>query len=318
LSFIAPRYLKAIAVLAVIGMLVLALIGSRVAGHLSRQLSRPLDELVGWTALIQRGEPLPEGALGRGAPEFETLRQRMRTMARALERAREQALEAERSEAFRETARRVAHELKNPLTPIRFAVERLRREVPPELAETVDVLAAESERLEEMARSFAQFGRLPDGPAADIDLAEMVRWTARAAIPAHMPLQVTVEDGLPMLHGHHDALTRALSNVLLNAVEACQDGGEVAVRVSRARMRQEDAVEIAVRDTGCGIPPDKLARIWEPYVTYKKGGTGLGLAIARQTVSAHRGMVDAVSVAGQGTEIRFILPVTGAQTTERL
>jgi signal transduction histidine kinase len=119
--------------------------------------------------------------------------------------------------------------------------------------------------------------------------------------------------------------SRALGNVLLNAVDACEgdgvsangapsngDGGtrgEIVIRVSRARAG--DAVELAVRDTGCGIPPDRLARIWEPYVTHKTHGTGLGLAIARQTVAAHGGTVDAVSAVGRGTEIRFILPVAG-------
>ena len=98
----------------------------------------------------------------------------MRTMARELDEGRRRALDAERAEAFRESARRFAHELKNPLTPIRFAVERLRRSAPDDLRDTVEVLAEESARLETMARSFAQFGRLPDGPAAEIDVADLV------------------------------------------------------------------------------------------------------------------------------------------------
>src|SRR5207342_2074402 len=99
------------------------------------------------------------------------------------ETARARELEAERASALRESARQVAHELKNPLTPIRFAVERLRRDTPPELAETVEVLSIESQRLDEMARSFAQFGRLPEGPRAEVDMGELARYTARATIP---------------------------------------------------------------------------------------------------------------------------------------
>jgi signal transduction histidine kinase len=288
-----------------------------VAGHLSRQLSRPIDELVGWTALIRAGSPLPEGSDPRGAPEFGTLRTGMRTMARELALGRQRALEAERARAFRETAQRVAHELKNPLTPIRFAVERLRRDASPELAETVEVLAVESQRLEAMAKSFALFGRLPDGPAADVDVGEMVRQTARTAVPEHVPVSLHLEADLPMVRGHYDSLSRALSNVLLNAVDACGPDGAIAVSVSRARIDGKgDAVQVAVRDTGCGIAPETLARIWEPYVTHKVGGTGLGLAIARQTVTAHGGAVDAVSAVGQGTEVRFILPVAGARAPE--
>jgi signal transduction histidine kinase len=316
-SYLATRAMRIVILAAIIGLILLTLVASRVAGHLSRQLSRPLDELVGWTALIRAGAPLPDASDPRGAPEFGTLRQRMRTMARELAMGRQRALEAERARAFRETAQRVAHELKNPLTPIRFAVERLRRDVTPELEETVEVLAVESQRLEAMARSFALFGRLSDGPAADVDVGEMVRQTARTVVPEHVPVTVTVEEGLPMVRGHHDALARALANVLLNAVDACEGGGAVGVSVSRARSDERgEAVQIAVRDTGCGIPPEKLERIWEPYVTHKVGGTGLGLAIARQTITAHGGAVDAVSAVGQGTEIRFIVPVAGAGPTE--
>src|SRR5213596_804490 len=97
------------------------------AGHLSRQLSRPIDELVGWTQLIRRHEPLPIGALMRGAPEFEALRQALRELAGALAAARDRELEAERLRAFREVARRVAHEIKNPLTSMRIAVDQLQR-----------------------------------------------------------------------------------------------------------------------------------------------------------------------------------------------
>jgi two-component system, NtrC family, nitrogen regulation sensor histidine kinase NtrY len=308
----ASRILVGTALLAV---LVIGIGASRVAGHLSRNLSRPLQEIVGWTARIGRGEPLPTTPPRRGAPEFEVLRGRMREMASELELGRARALEAERSAALRESARQVAHELKNPLTPIRFAVERLRRDAPPELAETVDVLATESQRLEAMARSFAQFGRLPEGPRAEVDMGELARYTARATIPPELGGNVDIAADVPMIHGHHDALARALSNVMLNAVDACKSerGGTVSVRVRRASLTGRDSVEVAVSDTGCGIPSDRLARIWDPYVTSKTGGTGLGLAIARQTVMAHDGAVAADSVVGSGTEIRFVLPVDGSR-----
>ena len=296
-------------------VLIMGAIASGVAGHLSRNLSRPLQELVGWTERIGRGEALPTTKPRRGAPEFQVLRARMRDMAGELELGRMQALEAERSAALRESARQVAHELKNPLTPIRFAVERLRRDASPALAETVEVLAIESQRLENMARSFAQFGRLPEGPRAEIDVAELVRYTARATIPPEIDVQVDVAEDLPMIAGHHDALARALSNVMLNAVDACRSAnrehGRVGVRVRRAKLGERESVEVAVSDTGCGIPSDRLPRIWDPYITSKPGGTGLGLAIARQTVLAHDGRVEAESTPGEGTEIRFVLPVGG-------
>src|SRR5947209_16876191 len=148
--------------------------GVRLAGHLSRQLSRPIDELVGWTRLIRRRMPLPAGPPTHGAPEFEALRQALRELATALDQAREQELEAERLRAFREVARRVAHEIKNPLTAMRIAVDQLERPGGAGAggrAETaIQVLGAETDRLERLAKEFSEFGRLPEGPQSEVDL----------------------------------------------------------------------------------------------------------------------------------------------------
>lgn len=307
-QFLAKRAVAVVLTLGIIGFGLLVLVASRVAGHLSRQLSRPLDELVGWTTHIAHGEPVPPSEV-RGAPEFGVLRDRMRSMAGELESARARELEGERLRVFRETARRVAHELKNPLTPIRFAIARLRSESPPALRETVEVLEVESERLERLARDFAQLGRMTEGPTSDVDVGELARYAARAAVPAHIPVRVVVEEALPLVRGHHDALSRALSNVLLNAVDACADGGRIDIDVRReSRNGNAGAVRLTVRDEGCGIAADRLEGIWEPYVTTKPGGTGLGLAIVRQTIEAHGGAVKAASAPGRGTEIHFILP----------
>jgi len=308
-GFIFRRAAAVAGVMALLSFALLLVVASRVAGHLSRSLSRPVQELVGWTDHIAKAEPIPETGVKRGAPEFEVLRTRMREMAEQLDQGRRVALEAERVSALREAARQVAHELKNPLTPIKFAVARLRKDAPPILQESVEVLSVESARLEEMARSFAQFGRLPEGPLAPLDVGELARYTAKSSVPDSVPLEVSVANDLPLVDGHHEALARALSNVMINAAEACKEGGTIAVDVSKISRNGGSAVALTVSDTGCGIPADKLARIWEPYVTYKAGGTGLGLAIARQTVLAHQGEVSAESQPGRGTTIRFILPV---------
>ncbi|MEO8576685.1 MAG: HAMP domain-containing sensor histidine kinase [Gemmatimonadales bacterium] len=313
-NFIASRSVRIVAILGIFSLALFGFASTRVAGHLSRQMSRPLDEIVGWTARIGRGDPLPprDAPAARGAPEFATLRERMRDMASAIDVGRKRAAEAERFKAYRESARRVAHELKNPLTPIRFAIARLRRDVQPELHETVDVLSTESRRLERIAKAFAEFGKLPEGPSAEIDVAELVRYAAAAGVPPEVEVGVTADDDLPRVLGHHDALAAALSNVILNAVDACDGSGRIAVRASHARLDGRDAVEIFVSDTGKGIAAEDLEHIWDPYVTHKPGGTGLGLAIARQAVLAHDGTVDARSTLGEGTQIRFILPALPA------
>ena len=309
-GFLVPRTVRLIALGALVLLVGVAIGASRVAGHLARQLSRPLDELVGWTGLVRAGQPLPAATPRRGAPEFEVLRSGMRRMASELETGRRRALDAERAEAFRESARRFAHELKNPLTPIRFAVDRLRRGAPPALHDTVEVLAEEAGRLETMARAFAQFGRLPDGPAADVDLGDLVTRAVHATVPHTMAARVDLAPDLPLVRGFHDPLVRAVTNVLLNAVEACGSTGTLHVAVETVTTPDGPAVRVGVRDDGPGIDPDALPRIFDPYVTSKAGGTGLGLAIVRQTVEAHGGTVEASSSAGAGTEIAFLIPVT--------
>src|SRR2546425_6348235 len=139
----------------------------RLADHLSRQLSRPIDELVGWTRLIRRREPLPAGEAVRGAPEFEALRQALRELASTLDQARHKELEAERLRAFREVARRVAHEIKNPLTSMRIAVDQLGRSGGPVdgRATAVEVLAAETRRLERLPQGVS--GGRPPPPGAE-------------------------------------------------------------------------------------------------------------------------------------------------------
>jgi len=130
-----------------------------------------------------RAAPCGGGELAaRGAPEFEALRQALRELADTLAAARDRELEAERLRAFREVARRVAHEIKNPLTSMRIAVDQMRRTIGPTDGRTetaVQVLEAETDRLERLAREFADFGRLPEGPQSEIDLSELLEELGR-------------------------------------------------------------------------------------------------------------------------------------------
>ena len=315
-SFIASRAGRVVIVVGMFFLLLVGFIGARVAGHLSRQMSRPLDEIIRWAALIGRGEALPprDAPVARGAPEFATVRERMREMADAIDAGRKRTAEAERLRAYRESARRVAHELKNPLTPIRFAIARINRDASPELRESIDVLEIETERLERIARAFAEFGRLPEGPSSEIDVAELVRYSA-SSVPPGIEVSVNAPENLPIVLGHHDALAGALSNVILNAADACDGKGQIRIVASQAKLDGRDAVQIDVVDTGKGIAPDQVQRIWDPYVTEKEGGTGLGLAIARQAVLAHDGTVEAQSTLGKGTRIRFIIPALSSDGT---
>ncbi|HEX5724676.1 MAG TPA: HAMP domain-containing sensor histidine kinase [Longimicrobiaceae bacterium] len=288
---------------------VLLFLALRASRGIGRRLSRPVEELAGWAGLVARREPLPPAHPDEGeSSEFGVLRTAFRAMAGELEASRARELEAERTRTWIAMARRVAHELKNPLTPMQLAVRTLERAAPTQgpAREAVEVIAAESARLEELARAFAQFGRLPEGAPSEIDLRELLDYLLRTHLPpaAHPRLRAPVD--LPPVRGHYDALSRAFANLLLNAGDAVASNGGGSVQVV---VRAGDgAVEVRVLDGGAGIPPEHLERIWEPDFTTKSRGTGLGLALVKQTVLAHGGEVSARNRPEGGAEFRVLLP----------
>lgn len=269
----------------------------RFGGHLSRQLSRPIEELIGWTGNIRLMQPLPPDRPRRGAPEFAALRTALRDMASSLERARAQEIEAERLRAFRETARRVAHEMRNPLTPIRLAVAELVRSGRAEHQEVIEVLVTESGRLEQLAREFTEFGRLPEGPVAPVDFTELLAELARTSLPTTITARLDLDPRTPVLLGHFDPLRRAFSNLLRNAVEA---SGESGVLDITATTDDGGGVRIEISDRGPGIPVEEAERIFDPYFTGKPGGTGLGLALVKQTIEMHGGTIGVKQTPGGG------------------
>ncbi len=277
----------------------------RLGGHLSRQLSRPIDELVGWTGHIARHESVPSQETPRGAPEFESLRVALRAMAAELEQGRARELETERLRAFGEVARRVAHEMKNPLTPIGFAVKALAAHARPDQAEPIEVLAAETDRLHRLAKEFAELGRLPEGPPADVDLGELLQELLRTAVPDVVTTTLQVHPGTPHIHGHYDPLRRAFSNLLRNAVEAMEGSGRLDIRIAPGA----GGVIVAIADHGPGIPAHQRAQVFEPYWTTKEQGTGLGLALVRQTAAAHGGTVEVRDTPGGGAT--FVVMLSG-------
>jgi len=312
------------AVVIVFGALVMTA-SVRLAGHLSRQLSRPIDELVGWTRLIRRRMPLPAGPATRGAPEFEALRQALRELATALDAAREKELEAARLRAFREVARRVAHEIKNPLTSMRMAVDQLRRSggqtdpkgLPSAVSDAtasgrgraavaVEVLEDETKRLERLAKEFAEFGRLPEGPRSEVDLVDLLIDLGRSAVPPEVQVSVRANGEPCRLLGQYDPLRRAFSNLLRNAAEAM--GGRGAIEVDLRRDGSGLAVTIA--DHGHGVPEELRQRVFEPYFSTKRDGTGLGLALVRQTIEAHNGTITVSDTPGGGATFSIVLSTT--------
>jgi signal transduction histidine kinase len=289
-----------LAILAVAIVLVLASLA--LARRWSNLVSAPIEELVDWARRIQQRESLPRNDVHGGAPEFAALKAAMREMSAALHEAHRQELEQERLIAFRETARRVAHEMRGPLTATRLAIQQLTSECD---RTAVSVLADETERLERMARAFSDFGRLPEGPAAEIDMAELVSSAVTAAVPAGVRVRADIPSNLTIT-GHYEPLRRAVQNVLLNSVDA-MEGGSISIAVQLVG----DQVELIIADSGPGIPDEIRAQIFDPYFTTKSKGTGLGLALVRQTVHAHGGKVEVRPSHTGGATIAMTFPRTG-------
>lgn len=314
-EYLNARALRIIPAFAALLALLLIWMALRSARGIARALASPINELVGWSALIGREQPLPPRTVEEVGPgEFAVLREAFRRMADELAASRTRALEAERARTWVTMARGVAHELKNSLTPLQLALRSLERgsgSADPAAREPLEVATAEAARLEELARSFAHFGHLPEGPKSEVDLVEQLDYLLRTHLPASIEHELDAAPDVPRVTAHHDALSRAFANLLLNSAEAMGDGpGRISVALSSA----DGTVTVRVRDTGPGIPPEQLGRIWEPDFTTKTRGSGLGLAIVRQTVQAHGGTIRAANRPEGGAEFEVELPVAGARS----
>lgn len=309
-SFIERRLSAAAPLLVGSAILLLVLVALTVSRRLAHEMASPVQELVSWAGRLGRGEPLPadEGRRRTAPAEIEVLRGALRSASQEIESARRRDLEAERTRAWGEMARRVAHEMKNPLTPLRLAAHRIARQSPDDadMLDAAAVIREETDRLDELARGFAALGRPAPGPATEVDLRELLGSLLETDVPA--PIRHSIDaTGTSSVLGHYDGLQRAFRNLVRNAVEAVQDGdgSRVEVRIEEG----PDDVRVAVRDDGPGIPPDLAEAIFEPDRTLKARGTGLGLAIVHQVSAAHGGSVSARNrTDGRGAEFIVRLP----------
>lgn len=313
-AFIGSRFAGALPAIALGIALVLTLLAWAVSRRLARQLAGPARDLVGWTGRLAREQPLPppDAAEAREPREFRILRESFRIAESELSGSRSRALAAERVRVWGEMARRVAHEMKNALTPLRLAVHRLAGESSPALRESVQVVDEETRRLEELAAAFAALGRPPAGPVSDVDLPELLQSLLRSDTAAPTAFEVQTRGDVPLVAGHYDELVRLFRNLIRNAVEA-MDGQHEGRRIDVVVEPLADAggrfVRVDIADRGVGFDAAAADRLFEPDFTTKSRGTGLGLALARQTVRAHGGELSAAPRAGGGAVFTVRLPV---------
>jgi len=306
-ELIADRALTLLPLLALVLAVLIGGLSFWVARQLSRGFSRPINDLVGWTELIGNDEPLPTPGPSdsRGVQEFALLRDALRTMAKDLEEGRREAIQAAKLRSWTEMARGVAHELKNPLTPMRLAATNVSRMETDAAQEAGAVLLEEIARLDEMARTFSQFGKMPEGPPSEVDLTELLQLLVQQHEGVGSALSFIPSTGLPLVTAHYEALLRCFRNLLLNAIDAAGENGKVEVRA----WWEEGFVKVEIRDTGPGLPSEHLEEIWDPDFTTKSRGTGLGLPMVRQTIAAHQGRVEGRNNPEGGAVFLVELPV---------
>lgn len=259
-------------------------------------------------------------------------------MTEDLVQQKDRTLQAERVAAWRELARRLAHELKNPLFPLQVTVENLLRakQKSPEMFEEVfhegtATLLAEINNLKTIIGRFSEFSRMPQPQRRPTQVNEVVRSVLRvfhAQLQNHelqnhelrnnesqnrelqnndknrIAVRTELADALPEISADPDLLHRALQNLVLNAIDAMPQGGELAIRTATLR----DRIEISVSDTGAGLTQEECGRLFTPYYTTKQHGTGLGLAIVQSVVSDHGGKISVESTKEKGTTFRIELP----------
>jgi two-component system nitrogen regulation sensor histidine kinase NtrY len=258
--------------------------------------------------------------------ELGELAESFNRMTEDLLREKDRAVQAERVAAWRELARRLAHELKNPLFPLQVTVENLLRakDKSPELFEEVfrestATMLAEINNLKTIVGRFSEFSKMPQPQRRPTQVNEVVRsvlrvFQAQMQAGNRIAVRSELDDNLPEISADPDLLHRALSNLVLNAIDAMPQGGELTIRsaalgVDGARAGDlDERVVISVSDNGSGLTPEECERLFTPYYTTKQHGTGLGLAIVQSVVSDHGGKISVQSTKEKGTTFRIELP----------
>lgn len=281
---------------------------------LSRGLARPIVKMAAQAREVAVGEPKP--VKGEGGKELVELANAFNQAIADLTQLRKRLAATERIAARREIARRVAHEIKNPLAPIRAAVETLRRlraRNDPAFDEYFDeatrTVLEEVTRISNIVSEFTRFARLPPPNPAPTELAEVAKKVVNLHASSGAELELVVSP-VPTVNADADQMVQVLTNLIQNAIDAAKSRPEPRVTVELG-PHGPDKVVLSVRDNGPGVPPELRDRLFEPYVTTKPEGTGLGLAIVHRIVVEHGGEILHGDAAGGGALFTVILPVAG-------
>ena len=287
----------------------------------TERITRPVERLAAGARAVAGGD-LSARVEVLSRDEIGDLARAFNRMTEQLLEQRERAIQAERVAAWRELARRLAHELKNPLFPLQITIENLQRaressEFDEVFRESTATLLAELGNLKTIIGRFSDFAKMPAPQFETVDVNEIVRGVMKLNDARfHADNRFKVEPIMELagtdtrIQADSDQMRRALGNLVLNALDAMPDGGKLMVRTSP----HEGGVRLEVSDTGQGLTDEECQRLFTPYYTTKQHGTGLGLAIVQSVVSDHRGTISVSSATGRGTTFTIDLPLTQADS----
>jgi len=284
----------------------------------ARGLSRPLVELADGMRSVARGD---ENVVvkPRGSRETRFLAGAFNLMVKELAAYKKDLARAERIAAWQDIARVAAHEIRNPLTPIRFAIHRMkdRLKAVPEserdsFRESMDSILGEVDTLKALASDFSRYAKLPEPSPSSEDLNKLVAETAGLfGGEKDVDVRLKLETQMPAARVDPGQIRMVMNNLLKNAVESIPHGGTITVSTSAEKSPDGTFALIEVTDTGVGMDAETLARATDAYFSTKAKGSGLGLAVVQKIVTQHGGRLDLASSPGKGTRISLRLPLSG-------
>jgi two-component system, NtrC family, nitrogen regulation sensor histidine kinase NtrY len=307
------QILKTAAVVALAAIL----IGLLVSWWVSKRITRPVEELANGARDVASGRWDTQIDI-QGQDEIGQLAAAFNDMTRTLASQKERLVQTERVAAWRELARRLAHELRNPLFPMQITLENLQRAKqlgPAQFQEVFNeataTLKAELANLNSIVGRFSDFSKMPAPQFTRVGVNETLRNAVRLFEPQFTAVgkpavatEYFLMESLPEIDADPELLHRAFQNLVLNALDAMPAGGTLTLRT----FDVEDHVRIEVSDTGKGLTPEECSRLFTPYYTTKQQGTGLGLAIVQSVVADHHGTISVSSDEGRGATFRIHLP----------
>jgi nitrogen fixation/metabolism regulation signal transduction histidine kinase len=282
----------------------------------TERVTKPVEQLAAGARAVAGGD-WNVRVQSSSADEIGDLARAFNQMTEQLIAQKDRAIQAERVAAWRELARRLAHELKNPLFPLQITIENLQRARDHDPAqfdevfrESTQTLLAELAQLKTIIGRFSDFARMPAPVLQPVDVNEVVGgvmklFDAQLSSNGHrIDARTELFSGLAPIPADSEQLGRALRNLVLNAMDAMPEGGTLRVRT----LPGEDGVRIEISDSGQGLTAEECARLFTPYYTTKQHGTGLGLAIVQSVISDHHGRISVSSEPGRGATFVIDLP----------